>query len=138
MKKSIIYIIIALFTLTCFLSCKVSPTVEKVEVLFISDDSIVASIEVEKGGMVYAPQIPQKEGLFHDGWKKEGTEELFDFSLPINEDVILYAVWERIELSVRFENLEEEADVSHRSVYYGDQIEKPLDPIREGYIFIGW
>ena len=51
-----------------------------------------------------------------------------------DEDLDLYAYFEIIKFTVFFEN----TNISSKSVNYGEKVDKPNNPERPGFIFIGW
>ena len=66
------------------------------------------------------------------GWYN--GEELFDLNTPITSDLALTAKWEAVKYTVSFEN----ADVDDLTVEHGKKAEKPADPTKTGYTFLGW
>ncbi len=57
--------------------------------------------EVREGQTVTEPADPSREGYTFTGWSttKDGTSGLYNFSSPVNEDVTLYAQWEKDTIS---------------------------------------
>lgn len=63
---------------------------EKVTVTFIDGES-AEEVELIKGEKVQPIRPPKKEDYKFSGWYL--ADELFDFNLPVNEDIILFAHW---------------------------------------------
>ena len=62
--------------------------------IFTGTGDVMEPILVEKGGKIGVPQPPARDGYTFDGWYKSLSGNVrFDFSLPIEEDVTLYAHW---------------------------------------------
>lgn len=55
--------------------------------------SQVDSSEIAYGAMVSIPEAPTKQDYIFDGWCDESLSELYDFDLPVTQDIILYARW---------------------------------------------
>ena len=68
------------------------------------------------------------------GWFK-GSEK-FDFNTSIKENITLTAKWEVIKFTVTFKD--EGKILEEKIVKYGRKVEKPNNPEKEGYKFVGW
>lgn len=119
---------------------------EVYKVTFVNDDSKEV-VEVKKNDTVARPVDPTKSGYEFKGWYKEDTE--FDFTSKITENITLTAKWEKVsdsekkeETKVKSYTVEFYTDggsaISELIVKEGRKVTKPVDPIKEGYIFIGW
>lgn len=76
-----------------------------------------------------------QEGFKFDGWYLDASFE--NKVIPgsdVDEDFTLYAKWTEIVYIVYF------ADTELNSIYvqYNAFIPKPVDPVKEGYVFMGW
>lgn len=75
------------------------------------------------------PTLPNRIGYTFTGWDLDYTS--------IETDLDLTATYSHDEYTVTFEtnggNL-----IPTQTLHYGDPIEKPTDPTKEGYIFVGW
>lgn len=83
------------------------------------------------------PNDPTKEGYRFLGWYN-GLEE-FDFKSPIIEDINLTPKWDKIEsktLKVTF--VYSDDDIKIEELEQGSILQKPINPTKEGYMFIGW
>lgn len=95
----------------------------------------IRAVSVNKDDTVARPQNPTKNGFTFAYWELDGEE--FDFSQPITADIKLKAIWEAITYTVTFDS-DGGSDVEAQVVAFGESANKPEDPIREGYSFIGW
>lgn len=95
----------------------------------------IPAVSVNKDDTVARPQNPTKNGFTFAYWELDGEE--FDFSQPITADIKLKAIWEAITYTVTFDS-DGGSDVEAQVVAFGESANKPEDPIREGYSFIGW
>lgn len=95
----------------------------------------IPAVSVNKDDTVSRPQNPTKNGFTFAYWELDGEE--FDFSQPITADIKLKAIWEAITYTVTFDS-DGGSDVEAQVIAFGENANKPEDPIREGYSFIGW
>ena len=95
----------------------------------------IPAVSVNKDDTVARPQNPTKNGFTFAYWELDGEE--FDFSQPITADTKLKAIWEAITYTVTFDS-DGGSDVEAQVIAFGENANKPEDPIREGYSFIGW
>lgn len=101
--------------------------------------SEVPRIEVKNGEIVKLPDAPKKEGHTFVGWSnKEG--KIITSGSKISEDLTLKAEWisdsaEKNEVVFDTDGLFE---IENIVVLKDGTILLPVDPVREGYIFIGW
>ncbi len=106
---------------------------EKFEVSLKIDDSILETSMVIKGNTFEEPENPTKEGYTFLGWYV--GEEKFDFSKEITENVTLEARWEKRTYKVTFIDGTEKKE---SFVTYHEKVSKPENPVKKGYIFLGW
>ena len=100
--------------------------------------STVESKKVNYGDKVTEPDAPTKTGYTFDGWYSDANFSTeWDFDTPITDDITLHAKWNINQYTVTF-NTNGGSDVDSLSVAYGEKVEKPADPTREGYTFAGW
>ena len=94
---------------------------------------------------------PVKDGYTFDGWWLEGDDEPFDFETDtVTGDVTLRAHWAEVEEwqepeveanthTIVFDsNGGSEVDPKSQQVAYGEHAQKPADPTRPGFNFLGW
>lgn len=87
------------------------------------------------------PDALTADGYDFKGWYTSPDckdEELYDFSTPVTEHIILYAKWTRTLFDVTFSaNGHGTAPVTQH-VSYMNRVQRPSDPVVEGYEFGGW
>lgn len=94
---------------------------------------------------------PVKDGYTFDGWWLEGDDEPFDFETDtVTGDVTLHAHWAEVQvlpdpeeepaiLTVSFDsNGGSAVTPESQQVTYAGLAQRPDDPVRPGYIFLGW
>ena len=66
------------------------------KVTFNSEEGSEVSTQIiEKGQTASSPEVMDKEGYTFLGWFEEGSEHAFDFTTPINSDLILIQKWSK-------------------------------------------
>ena len=90
---------------------------------------------ITNGQLVTPPTEPEKEGFTFLGWFLDG--ELFDFTTPITEAVVLKAEWKIVECIVLFYK-DDGICVEEQIIDYGGYVNCPDDLEKEGYVFVGW
>jgi len=109
-------------------------------VTFNSDNVIYKQEKVKKGKTVEKPLDPEKEGYVFIEWQLDGI--LYDFSLPIEKNILLTAKWETKNMDVETIVIKWDTDggttLSNQIIERGSFIAQPLDPKKEGYIFKYW
>ena len=129
-----------------------NPGVTKRTVTFMAlggafaDGSDVQRFTVKDGGTVLEPTAPVKEGYTLTGWTKDGNTK-YNFADAVNADLVLYAMWEKKDPSVKehtvvfVANGGAFADGKNRmefKVAAGTLANRPTDPVYEGFTFMGW
>ncbi|MBB1536804.1 MAG: InlB B-repeat-containing protein [Bacteroidia bacterium] len=102
---------------------------------------------VKKGEKAQEPKDVKKEGYTLKGWTKDGSAK-YDFTVTsVNENIVLYAMWQKessatVEHTVVFmANGGTFADGKNRmefQVAAGTLANRPTDPVYEGFTFMGW
>jgi len=98
----------------------------------------ISEVLVIQGEKLIQPDDPEKQGYDFLGWYL--NDQVYDFNLPVQSDLSLYAKWEEITYSVSFDlaypNAPEIETLEVKA--YTKVSEQQVDPIREGYVFLGW
>ena len=112
-------------------------TVEKYAVIFDTDGgSNVSSIKIEGNNIINKPNDPTKSGYRFIEWQLDG--KTFDFNTKITKDITLKAVWEKIiTYTVTFDT-NGGSNIKSIVVEKNNTINKPSNPIKEGYDFVEW
>lgn len=117
---------------------KIEEVIEYFTINYVDEQTILYTEQVESGGILvpYVPQI--KDGFIFSGWQADGV--YFDFTLPIESDLTLTAVWTEIvkpyytvDFVVGFDLF-----VESQQIEEGLFAIEPTLPSVEGYEFIGW
>ena len=105
-------------------------------VKFIADGTETVQT-VKEGEKAVKPADPVKEGYIFLGWYVGETEYAFD---AVNADVTVTAKFEEIKVEVKefTVKLVVDGEVSEVKVVEGEKASKPADPVKEGYVFLGW
>lgn len=121
------------------------PAILAHEITFNSNGgSLVDSQNIETGQVIEKPADPVKDGYLFDGWYTD--QELtggYNFVTPVTQDMTLYARWTKLDVPATLTheitfNSNGGSLVDGQTVETGQVIEKPVDPIKEGYLFDGW
>lgn len=102
--------------------------------------SLVETQIVKKDDTVQKPLNPVKEGYVFNEWTYLG--KTYDFNLNVVSDLKLVAKWTKLDDNIETYNIEFDTDggslVSKQIVIKGNKVEKPINPTKEGYNFVGW
>lgn len=113
--------------------------VETQTVTFMKDaETAFSTSVVKKGNTIGAPVEPTKDGYSFAGWYTDvNCTTAYDFDLPVNTDIILYAKW-LAKYTVSF-NTDGGSIVESQTVVTGNKATKPaVNPTKKGYNFVGW
>lgn len=103
--------------------------------------SSVATQTIDAGALVGEPTTPTRSGFEFAGWREGAVDgPLYDFSTPVNADLVLYASWiesESSTVAVTF-NPENGSSPLEYSFLKGTKIGTLNEPTRTGYTFVGW
>ncbi len=79
-------------------------------------------------------------GWLLDGIEYEGDHSLYNFKLPVLEDITLNAYWipRDVQHNVGFYGLEDEEDFKWYTVLDGEFLPEIPEPTKEGFIFSHW
>jgi len=91
------------------------------------------------GEKIGEPLSPKKDGFNFKYWEMNSQE--YNFDELVHEDIILDAVYEVIEgvktVTVSFDTSGGN-HINNIQIVSGSSIEKPIDPVRNGFVFKGW
>ncbi|MFI3211589.1 MAG: leucine-rich repeat protein, partial [Peptostreptococcaceae bacterium] len=104
------------------------------KVVFINDNVVLKEIDILHNNKV-ENIIINKEGYKFIGWLL--NDEIFNFNTLINEDIILYALFEEeiVQYTVSFVIDEE---INNILINKNNKVEQPIDPFKENYLFLYW
>ena len=100
----------------------------------------ISSQKVIENTKLTKPDDPSREGYKFLGWftSFEGETE-WDFTTNVvTNNITLYANWEKLKYQVNFNLNSGSGNVNTQQIEHGNLIEKPTDPLRENYRFLGW
>ena len=100
--------------------------------------SAVPAQQIEVGGKVIAPLIPERENYLLVCWCTDiALNNEYNFNSIVNGNRTLYAKWTQVANSVIFQSNGGSA-VPTQTIDIGEHAEKPDNPTRDGYTFIRW
>lgn len=116
-----------------------SVAVETQTVTFMKDaETLFDTSVVKKGNTVGVPAEPTNDGYSFAGWYTDvRCTTAYDFNLPVNTDIALYAKW-LAKYTVSFDT-DGGSTVESQTVVTGNKATKPaVNPTKKGYNFVGW
>lgn len=146
MKKRfllVLPILLLLVLVSCgsFTNNKNNNKKDEVVVTFNTDGgSTIDIITINKGAILNKPNDPTKDGFTFLHWTLDDV--IFEFEIEIEKDITLLAVYEEIvvgleEFTVTFDALGG-STIEPIIVTKGNSINRPNNPTKENYEFIGW
>ena len=100
--------------------------------------SAVEEQTVNENETAQKPANPSKTGYAFAGWYSDkALTKAYDFASPVTADLTLYAKWNPIAFTVKFES-NGGSRVSDQLVQSGKTAAEPKDPTRDGFEFAGW
>ena len=100
--------------------------------------SKIDSQQIEYGKTVTQPQNPTRFGLNFAGWYTDiQCTKLYYFSTPVTADVTLYAKWLEHGYQINFDS-NGGSKVDSQTVADGSVVQRPSNPIKDGYLFASW
>ena len=101
--------------------------------------STISQIKGNYGDEIEQPINPTKKGYNFIGWytDPELTEE-YEFDTIPSENITLYAGWVEEDKNIIRFNTNGGSNVNIIEAHALDKIEKPNDPVKEGFKFAGW
>ncbi|TVP94866.1 MAG: hypothetical protein EA374_05525 [Acholeplasmatales bacterium] len=117
----------------------VLPLASEVTVTFVSEPLALSIVVAFGAGQVITPpDFPESPAYTFGGWRILGTDTLFDFSTPIDADLILEAVLIDTTYTVTFDALGGGVFAPITDVIHSTTLEVLPIPSRPGYTFVGW
>ena len=116
-----------------------SVAVETQTVTFMKDaETLFDTSVVKKGNTVGVPAAPTNDGYSFAGWYTDvKCTTAYDFNLPVNTDITLYAKW-LAKYTVSFDT-DGGSTVESQTVVTRNKATKPaVNPTKKGYNFVGW
>ena len=111
--------------------------IEKYTITFNSNGgSSVTSQTVVKNGVVTKPTNPTKNGYIFKEWQLDGKS--YNFNTKIVKNIILTAIWEKVQTYEVTFNSNGGSDVASQTVVKNGVVTKPMNPTKSGYIFKEW
>ena len=104
-------------------------TVNSYTVTFMVDGEVYETVTIEYGATIEPIEAPTKEGHTFSGWSE------IPATMPAN-DVVIEGTFSINSYTVTF--MVDGEVYETMTVEYGDEIELPTPPEKEGYIFTGW
>ena len=90
------------------------------------------------GDALSAPTVPTKTNFTFMGWYlDEALTRKANFPISVEENITLYAKWEVVVYTVSFDT-DCDTVIDDVQVNSGATVEKPADPVKDGYTFEGW
>ena len=104
-------------------------TANDYDAVFMVDGEEYARVTTAYGKEIKVPADPTKEGYVFKGWEPEvGFME--------TEGATFYAAWEKAEYTVTY--IVDGEVYEEYEIAFGDEVDVPADPYKEGYTFEGW
>lgn len=104
----------------------------------LSDDDY--EIEVKEGEIISEVPTPEREGYQFLYWCYHNKE--FDFSTPIKSNMVMVAKYQKLDQEKEMVTVSFDSDggskIEHQEIEVGSQVLEPLEPVKEGYRFMGW
>jgi len=107
-------------------------------ITFIANDEVHATDEAVAGVLIEVPQTPTKLGYTFVGWYtalEDGSRWDFEADTMPAEHLTLYARFGVDTYEVTYDN---EGVATSIPVPYGELLDEPTTPIKEGHTFAGW
>lgn len=120
-------------------TCLVTIKLKQYTVTFNSNGgSEVLSQTLYEGETLTRPNHPSKPGHYFNGWYFDRSfKEPFSFNYPITESFTLYAKWVPLDYTITFVT-NSPTIIEPKKVTYNQYLEKPDEPQKDGFTFIGW
>lgn len=105
-----------------------TPTATSHHAIFVVDGTTVSDNTYAEGTAITAPTDPAKEGYTFKGWSPAvGNMD--------TQDITFTATWEKIAYTITYVNGTSQEVFT---VNFGDELEIPADPEKDGWTFVKW
>ena len=111
------------------------------KVTFMAGDTVlsVKYVDSSKDYKVTPPSDPVRADYTFEGWYADADfESKFDFDTEVEDGTVVYAKLVHEPCVVTFDYDCPDIERQSMEVAYGDKVDSPTQPTREGYSFIGW
>ena len=142
-KKGLLIALFVLSIFSClFLISSCSNENEKTvyDITYYSQGELYNTQSVIAGNLApqVSPPVPGEPGRVFSHWSLSENGPEYDFSMPVNVNLILYAVWTKSQHNVNFYS--DNVIFETVSVAYGESVKKPSDPqpASDGMTFLYW
>lgn len=117
---------------------KIEEVIEYFTINYVDENTVLYTEEVEFGSILEPYEPPMKEGFTFDGWQVDNV--YFDFTLPVESDLTLTAVWTEIIKTYYTVDFVVGLDlfIESQQIEEGLFAIEPTLPSVEGYEFAGW
>lgn len=129
--------------LTVFAKWKKDPSKSVITLKYMNLKTFDSVYAVDNGKAFAKPADPEYDEnqmyKFVNWYTDAACTEVYDFSLVVNTDITLYAGWSQQKLNIVFDaNYTGAPEPQTVAVQIGEKIDRPADPVRDRYEFIGW
>ncbi len=140
-NKVVISLIVCLIVVGSVISFFIFNNNKQYEIKFDTlGGTTIQNVIVKNGDVVSKPEDPVKEGYLFKEWLY--NNESYEFNNKVSSDITLIAQWVKIEdgktmYVVKFDTLGG-TTIANEIVEKGNKVNKPENPVRQGYIFETW
>ena len=138
-KKTLIIIVLVLILFLIFLFLIFGRKGSYTITFDTNGGSEISAIEVKNGEVVKLPEVPKKDNYKFVGWTNE-EGNVITKGTKVTEDITLKAQWisnDAETITAEF-NTDGGNDIDAIIIEKGHIILLPIEPTKEGYIFVGW
>lgn len=134
--KKIYLLLVIIISCVLLVSCGEEKQTSNYNVTFTYDGSVAYKLLVDENDQVSIPDTPSKENYSFKYWRVAGTNVEAVFPYTITKDTVFIAEFNKY-FQAKF-IVEGEVYQEINNLKQNSYIEKPADPTKNGYIFIGW
>ena len=135
MKIRRLLLIFIFFILMMTFGCSLSGEV-KYRVKFFVDGKVISSESYNKGDTIVIPDDPESENGFFVGWDINNDCVADEITICNNNMNIRAIFGETEKFTVIFKN--GDLELSKKSYAKGEMPTLPTEPVKEGFVFVGW